>query len=377
MEKEDKMNIRKLVKEKEYDRVYKLYGTDVYLKVAPGRHQRKDIKELINDGRFYEIYEKYGEDIYAKYEKAIMRADVRNEVGIKPGFINCLFLEKLKRQMKVIKTISFALGVSLAAIPGVVMGLSTVTMNENELAYESLIEEYDKEIEEYANYINGLGLNDLEIIVKVMNDMWSNIDGYKNPAETYDSIGFNRLALYNDGYGVCRNMADDFTARMNAINPDYEACNLNVYINSAHTNNIERTIIQTNETVEVSTNESRKEPLIDITDIFGNHMVSCIKLKEENVILIVDPTNPSIGVLVDGKIKMLSGTENGLDIKEIGMTILGAEGYSKYQKKMSQSLNTKNDLNELNEKYGIEAQNEVLNDIIEKYDEDHYNVRGR
>ena len=30
-----------------------------------------------------------------------------------------------------------------------------------------------------------------------------------------------------------------------------------------------------------------------------------------------------------------------------------------------------------NGKYGIEAQNDALNDIIEKYDEEHYNVRGR
>ena len=377
MKKEDKKNLRKLLKEKEYDRIYKLYGTNTYLKVSPSRHKRKDLKKLMADGRYFEMYEKYGEDIYSKYERAIMRADVKNELGLKPGFINCVFFEKLKKGMRILKTTAFTLGLVATTIPGVVVGLSTMTINDSEVAYESMIDEYNKEIEEYANYINSLNLNDLEIIVKVMNDMWTNIDGYKTPEETYDSIGFNRLALYNDGYGVCRNMADDFTARMNAINPKYEACNLNVYINLANTNNIERTIVETNETVEENTSTSEKEPLIEVSDFVGNHMVSCITLKEENLILIVDPTNPSIGVLKNGKIQMLSGSKNSLEIKELGETILGIDGYLNYQKKILESLMTKGATDKVNEKYGIEVQNEVLDDIIEKYDEDHYNVRSR
>lgn len=377
MKKEDRKNIRKLLKEKQYDRIYKLYGTNTYLRVSPGSHVRKDIKSLMDDGRYFELYEKYGEDIYSKYEKRIMRADIRNEVGIKPGFINCVFFEKLKRNLKTVKTMAFTLGLIAAITPGLFIGLSEMVINDNEIIYESLIDEYDKEIEEYADYINSLGLTDLEIIVKVMNDMWFNIDGYKNPEEAYDSVGFNRLALYNDGYGVCRNMADDFTARINAINPNYEACNLSVYIADADFNNIQRTILETNETVESTDPKEIKEPLIDLSDFVGNHMVSCVKLKNEDVILIVDPTNPSIGVLENGKIKMLSNAVDGIDIKELGMSVLGIDGYLKYQRKILESFTMKSKFDEMNGKYGIEAQNDALNDIIEKYDEEHYNVRGK
>ncbi len=377
MRKEDIQNIYKLIKEKRFDQVYKLYGTNTYLAVTPNKHKKNDIKSLIAEGKFFELYEKYGENVYSKYEKAIMRADVRNELGVKPGFINCALLENIKRKLKVAKTLVFATSLVVAASPVVLTVLSTSVIKESEAKYEDILDEYNNEIDEYAKYINGLGLNDLEVIVKVMNDMWSNIEGYKNPDETYDSIGFNRLALYNDGYGICRNMADDFTARMNAINPKYEACNLNVYISDSRLNNINRTIVDTNETVEDVSNEQVSEPIIDITDIFGNHMVSCITLKDEDTILIVDPTNPSIGVLQNGKIQMLSQAKDGLSIKDIGMTILGIDGYMDYQKKILESFTTNDNLDDLNEKYGIDAQNNALSDIIEKYDEDHYNVRGK
>ena len=56
MKKEDKKNLRKLLKEKEYDRIYKLYGTNTYLKVSPSRYKREDIKRLMTDGRYFEIY---------------------------------------------------------------------------------------------------------------------------------------------------------------------------------------------------------------------------------------------------------------------------------------------------------------------------------
>ena len=206
MKKEDIEKIYKLIKEKKYDQVYKLYGTNTYLAITPNKHKKNDIKSLIAEGRFFELYEKYGENVYSKYEKAIMRADVKNELGVKPGFINCAFLENIKRKLKVIKTLAFATGLVVAASPVVLTVLSTSVIKESEAKYEDVLDEYNNEIDEYAKYINGLGLNDLEVIVKVMNDMWSNIEGYKNPDETYDSIGFNRLALYNDGYGICRNI---------------------------------------------------------------------------------------------------------------------------------------------------------------------------
>lgn len=372
MVKEDVKVIYKLMKEKKYDQIYKLYGQKTYTLVAPYIYQKKDIKRLLKEGRFYDIYEKYGEKVYLNYINKMMRMDVINEVGVRPGFINCLYFEKLKKKLVLMKKTALVAGCAFASLPVALSGLGTMTINDNKAVYQDLVDEYDKEIEEYAKYINSLGLTDLEIIVKVMNDMWSNIEGYKNP-ERYDDIGYNRLSLYYDGYGVCRNMADDFTARMNAINPEYEACNISVYIDSAQTNGIKRNIIISNETVEEIPSEI--EESIDCTKIFGNHMVSCIKLKDKNLILIVDPTNPSIGILKNGEIKMLSKAVDGIDIKDFGTAILGVDGYIKYQKKILESIFAAGQYDKIKDEFGIAAQNEVLEELIEKYDEDAYHVK--
>ena len=368
---EDAKRLRKLVKEGNYSKIYEIYGQKKYLNVTTLSYKMKEIDSLLNDGRFNEFYEKYGESIYMGYIKRMMKADIENELGIKPGFVNCLFFENLRKPLNFVRKSIFNVGFCALFSPLFLLGGSNSIIKENNVLYAEVLDEYNNEIEAYASYINSLGLTDLEIIVKVINDMWTNIEGYKE-CDNYDTIGHTRLGLYNDGYGVCRNMADDFTARMNAINKDYEACNINVYIDEFDINNTKRTILEDNETVSDDLNTTSS---IDIGKVFGNHMVTAITLKEDNVILIVDATNPSIGILNNGKIYMLSKAIDGLDIKEFGNTILGYEGYLEYQKKIYKSYINKFEYEKLNDKYGIDRQNEVLNNVIEEYDEDYYRIR--
>ncbi len=376
-------DIIQLMKEKKYDEIYQKYGRETYLRVISNEHQIRDIDKLMDEGRFFELYEKYGEKIYRNYLREMKKVDVENELGIKFKFNNYLFFENMTQNLKIIRNQAAKVMLGLTIISG---GFSTMISSQydqviesNSKVYQSEIKDYDEEIKKYAEHINSMNLSDLEIIMKVMNDMWNSIDGYKTP-DMYDAIGYPRLALYMDGYGVCRNMADDFTARMNAINPDYEACNLNVYLKEAEINNIRRTTLVNYNTIA---DNSEQEENIDykseiISNLTGNHMVSCIKLKEDDVLLIVDPTNPSIGVLKNGEITMLSNqVMKGIKIKPVGNLMLGSDNRKEYLKKLTESLFTAGDINTLKEKYGITSQNETLEEIIEKYSPNHYHTRKR
>lgn len=376
-------DIIQLMKEKKYDEIYQKYGRETYLRVVSNKHQIRDIDKLMEEGRFFELYEKYGEKIYLYYLREMKKVDVENELGIKFKFNNYLFFENMTQNLKIIRNQAAKVMLGLTIVSG---GFSTMISSQydqvienNSKVYQSEIKDYDEEIKTYAEHINSMNLSDLEIIMKVMNDMWNSIDGYKTP-DMYDAIGYPRLALYMDGYGVCRNMADDFTARMNAINPDYEACNLNVYLKEAEINNIRRTTLVNYNSIA---DNSEQEENIDykseiISNLTGNHMVSCIKLKEDDVLLIVDPTNPSIGVLKNGEITMLSNqVMKGIKIKPVGNLMLGSDNRKEYLKKLTESLFTAGDINTLKEKYGITSQNETLEEIIEKYSANHYHTRKR
>ena len=376
-------DIIQLMKEKKYDEIYQKYGRETYLRVVSNKHQIRDIDKLMEEGRFFELYEKYGEKIYLYYLREMKKVDVENELGIKFKFNNYLFFENMTQNLKIIRNQAAKVMLGLTIVSG---GFSTMISSQydqvienNSKVYQSEIKDYDEEIKTYAEHINSMNLSDLEIIMKVMNDMWNSIDGYKTP-DMYDAIGYPRLALYMDGYGVCRNMADDFTARMNAINPNYEACNLNVYLKEAEINNIRRTTLVNYNSIA---DNSEQEENIDykseiISNLTGNHMVSCIKLKEDDVLLIVDPTNPSIGVLKNGEITMLSNqVMKGIKIKPVGNLMLGSDNRKEYLKKLTESLFTAGDINTLKEKYGITSQNETLEEIIEKYSANHYHTRKR
>ena len=376
-------DIIQLMKEKKYDEIYQKYGRETYLRVVSNKHQIRDIDKLMDEGRFFELYEKYGEKIYRDYLREMKKVDVENELGIKFKFNNYLFFENMTQNLKIIRNQAAKVMLGLTIVSG---GFSTMISSQydqvienNSKVYQSEIKDYDEEIKTYAEHINSMNLSDLEIIMKVMNDMWNSIDGYKTP-DMYDAIGYPRLALYMDGYGVCRNMADDFTARMNAINPNYEACNLNVYLKEAEINNIRRTTLVNYNSIA---DNSEQEENIDykseiISNLTGNHMVSCIKLKEDDVLLIVDPTNPSIGVLKNGEITMLSNQMmKGIKIKPVGNLMLGSDNRKEYLKKLTESLFTAGDINTLKEKYGITSQNDTLEEIIEKYSANHYHTRKR
>lgn len=304
-------------------------------------------------------------DLEKEYTK---KSDLKSVNSVSNLSFNKKLFEICKKNVKLYANLACCLGYVTVGASNVVS--KTIMMNFNQKRYEKLLTEYNQSIAQYAEYINSLNLSNFEVIMKVMIDMWSNIEGYKlTTKEKYDKPGIYRLLLYNNGYGVCRNMADDFTARMNAINPEYEVCNIVVFLDAAESNKIQTKALESEHNITGRTNiglRGRK--------LFGNHMVSCVKLNDLNELLIVDPTNPSLGIFKDGKIFMLSDkTMNGLHVKTISSIMTGKT--SEYVKKYWESYNTNGDFYRMKELYGIESQNKALEKINLHYDTDHYRIK--
>ena len=83
-----------------------------------------------------------------------------------------------------------------------------------------------------------MNLTDSQIFVKLIYDLWNNIDGYGEP-ETVNEIGYFRLSIQNERVGVCRHFSDDIVAKLNEINPKYNARNVLVYLQDKEYNMID------------------------------------------------------------------------------------------------------------------------------------------
>lgn len=158
---------------------------------------------------------------------------------------------------------------------------------------------------------------------------------------------------------------------------------------------IKRNILEDNETVvEENTenqdgadnSEGKKEDKNELTEAqkeklskyVGNHLVTAIDLKEDDVTLIIDSTNCNLGVFEDGEIYMFfNDTGNGIKVTEFG-NILGNFGGDNFggimqltEDQIKSMLPSKMSIDELEETYGVEAQNRALREVrkMEKNEE--------
>ena len=383
-----KKAIQRLLKDNNLAEIYNKYGKIETLLIKNFRKLNKQqIKNLVKERRYIELYNLYGEEVAYKYRFGIYESDVEYETGSK-------FKAKLYKAKKVIafnikESLSFL--ASLSSIVIVLIGAEGYFVikekyKNNLIENAQLIQEYDESIQEYAYTVQQLELdNDLEVVMKVMYDMWNNMQ-YGTP--TKDVTYFGRLAFAGEEkVGVCRNMADDFSARMNAINPDYNARNLVVYMDPDYYSedslaNIKRNILSSeNETfVEDSNNTENSDDTNETIDTvieklnlkkhFGNHVVSIFDPIGKDYTLVVDVTNPSIGIISNGQIFMFSTIEGkGLTYKPIGQFI-GVQNYdindikSKFIKSFV-SFTTESELLEITNEWNTEKQNETLKYIID------------
>lgn len=331
------------------------------------KEERKEIKKLKEEKRYNEIYFKYGEKEYNKLLAKAMYEEIKESRGTMKASMwrikNSIL--KITKRVGLLSTVVLLEGTALMA------GNTEKIIDDNRIKYEKEIEDYNKDISKYAKKVNSMNLSEIQIFMKVMDDMWENIKGYKTPQK--DITGFLELDLATpEGYGVCRNMASDVAKKINAINPEYNARTCVVEMGNEgvyYAASIQRNIIEENQTV-VEENQTETQSNGYLQKLIGNHMVTLVDVKEDNLTLVLDPTNPGIGIYSDGQIIMFnSAKENGLefDAKEYVNAVFfqgGIDGIgSTYKDYIKSYKKPKLSLEEIYRKYGIEAQNRALEEV--------------
>ncbi len=374
MDKNSKEKIKQLREEKKYEEIYVQFGEKIFNKYVPHKYKKEDIKKLKQEKRWQDIYNKYGE---TEYNKILTKA-MYEEIKEVRGNVKATMWRIGRKMSNIAKQIGINSGVTFLALTSVFAAGTQSTIKENEVEYESEINAYNEKISKYSEEIKNMHLSDIQTFMKVMDDMWKNIKGYANPEKNIS--GFLELDLATEeGYGVCRNMASDVARKLNEINPEWNARTMCVLmpeeVNNLKIANIERTILETNETVAETTKEEentqQEEKLANLVqNLSGNHMVTLVDIAEDNITLVLDPTNPGIGIYQNGNIIMLNSSD-GQDItyksKEY-MTAIGikggANGINTTIQEYAQSFAKPNiTMEELKEKYGVEAQNKALDEI--------------
>lgn len=349
---------------KEYDKIYINYGQKAYQKYVPSKYQKRNIMYLLKEQRFLELYNKHGEKVFKKYIKEIQSADIEYETG---SYTKSLLYKMKHLWMK--KILPNATAITLA-LPTTIGISSNLQQYKEKKEYPKEIENYIDEINQYGEQVKSYNLSDLQNIMKVMDDMWNNIQGYGEPQ--IDLLSYPGLDLADkDGVGVCRNMADDVARKLNAINEEYNARSLVVYMKSGNyaLADIERKEVEEPEDeTEEEQSDDEKHWTIDFTRMMGNHAVVLMDIPNENIALVVDPTNPGIGIFQNGKITMFNSSQYSkkdslkLSVKPAGASAYGLDSFLKSANNYIDSIGLQ-DIKKLESKFGVEAQNKALEEV--------------
>lgn len=360
----NKQLILKLKNEKKYDEIYNLFGQKTFLSSVPKKYSNEEILGLIEERKFETVFIKYGYKKYKEYLPEMNMKENFDEYG--DEFID----KKIKfhyltlRRIKVTLALLAGLSVSLPLLFNPVVYASESFINS--IIYSEEIDEYNRENIKYAEYINSLNLNDLETIMKVIDDTWNKLERFGEPeSEVY---GYFRLQFLDDKpIGVCRHIADDVGAKLNTINPNYNARNINVVLNDENGLSIAGVSVKEKTRLfrEERSNSSNLQALFNtptdaISKVFGNHMVLLVDINEDDITLVVDPTNPSIGVFKNGHIYMFSKETGDACLNPLWeQFVYGPEREIDYCKAKFLSYNY-SDLEELEKEWGIEAEDVAL-----------------
>jgi hypothetical protein len=374
MDKESKEKIKLLKKQEKYNEIYLEFGSEAYLKNTPSKIKKAELKKFKKEGRYEDIYNKYGP---AEHEKILVKAMYEEIKEAKGPFKAILWNIGKKLKIATAYTALIA-ATSATTLTGMAISDTEKNIKNNAIEYAADIEQYNNKINKYAKEINAMNLTDVQVFMKVMDDMWGSIKGYKTPE--LNLSGFYELDLATEeGYGVCRNMASDVAKKLNAINPEYNARVMPVGMGDTYYQiaNITRTVLQDNETVSEHEGEENESSPDILSKIFGNHMVTLVDVKEDNLTLVLDPTNPGIGIYKDGDIIMLNPVHDASSNDKIeyeakeytSAVIIRGEGMQGVVDTIKDYFSTYEDANltfeQIEEKYGLEAQNTALDEVRE------------
>ena len=397
-----KLKLYTYLKEKKYDLIYDEFGKDVYNLFTPKkilkeekknlmdnkeyqkvldkfynpfskckikRLIKKDKKYLFDNGMYFDLCEKYP-SLENKYYEKMFKKDFENITGEKYKNIN---IKKygLKNQMfklykqDVIYNISSGIVLFLLlfnSVPFIVYSSNTGIYIHN----YKLVKEYDEKLALDMSKYKDIS-NDNELFVYLMDDIRSNTY-YNNGSDNIPCGNNFRIVLNDDNYyGACRHMADKLSTEINCINSDYEAFDLLVYMDSEAAREVSFKMNNTkglecyDENRAVSTGSESIFNKIT-THMIGNHLVTVVWSDEYNCYLVLDPTNPSIGVLEDGKIRMLNAdtTELNKYMPYGQYTYFPGLDFFKTNKAFIESYTYDIDYDYLNENLGLDSQNKIL-----------------
>lgn len=315
----------------------------------------KDIKiisQLLKSKNYDEIYKRYGKFMYKLFEASRISQEVKYEGGKNFDDLKQIIDVHFKEILYLCITY---LSYLLLTIPSDIQeNIKTTRRFEN----IDKISEYESYVDDYLENTDFTGLSDLEIFIKLMQYEHQEML-YGNPES--EISGYFRVQML-DGIGVCRNIADDLAYRLNLINPEYNAKVIS--INSSFGN-----WIKNDDEMQIDPNydfndENHKNLLISKAmeiKLLPNHAVTMVNIPGEDYSLILDPTNSGIGVIYNGKIDMFNSDNENYHITELFNFIsLGYDvGFSTELEELK-SYFTNHSFEELNELYGLDAQNETI-----------------
>jgi len=376
LSKEEKEEIKILKKEKRFDDIYYKYGQDVFFNNVEKSYLRKDVKKLIREGKFIDIYNKYGEDVYKKHLRAMKKIDKRNEKYGKDTSIVPFYGNSILRKIRnIIIYLTAGTTATFATFGHAGDKMKSKDIEEN----SSKVEEYINDVKEYSenfkNVIRENNLNDVEIFMKLIDDMWKEIEGYKNPENSI--MGASGVTLKYEKVGVCINFSDDIARKLNCINPDYNArvfiTNLEQDDAKAEISDVDRNIIKSNETVveENSNKEEKKEEMDSFTESFVNNhaiVILDVNIDGKSISMFLDPTNLFVGVYRNGKIETFNTDKSVMSTRsQLGKVLI--EGNSDYLNDIGDYLKSfltfisDEEYKKLNETFGVDAQNRALEKV--------------
>ena len=384
------------INEKNFDLIYENYGKLAYSFFTPKKYKEKDIEKLMQEEQYEKIECKYfsypkevtrlGKKDFAKLNKEhkyfqqqekysglnylhVISNDYKYETGKRLTIPKALKY-KIIRKSHVI-TISYVSSLALllgaftyadlktSKYPLLLMPAKYIFNCNNKIIYYQDVKEYDENLKDYASQFNLDEMTDEEIIVKVMEDIRSNTY-YGHREETkYYGVYFRLELDENNNIGVCRHMADKFTTIMNLINPDYQATNMIVNLNTNI--DVNKCDIYGKEQTGNVISDNLEYYEYNVSEV-GNHLVTLLKPREGNYYLVVDVTNPSIGILENGKIHMFNNdsTESMKYVPYGQAFVFEDSSFIDINRKMLSSYLTKFNFDELEKQYGLDAQNEII-----------------
>lgn len=344
---------------KRFDVIYERFGQEAYCKFVPSKYRKKDVKQLLKEQRFLSIYNKHGKREYNSHLVDMRAQDIKYESGSRLKKIAYLMKQFLK-----IGAFSTAATITIGFPPAAMLCASDTAKKELKL-YEVEIQEYLNNIEEYGKEVKKNDFSDLENVMYIMDDMWQGTLGYGEPLLDLQSYPGLDLAK-SDGYGVCRNMADDFARKLNAVDDRYNARVINVYAHGEQYNfpDIERGEYTPEDSEQNSSHDD--SAISDImTKAFGNHAMVLFHSIEDDVELVADPTNPGVGIFCNGEIIMFNsyGNEPRInDYRPITAMIYGVDKLAEVPENYIQGMGiyTKEEMKSLSDKYCVESQNKAI-----------------